>query len=330
MVTRLVDIANTLGVSTNTVSLALRNSERVRPETRLQIQEVAKRLNYRPNEVAKSLVNRSTRTIGLVLTDINNPLLTQVAKTVENLLSQKGYMTIFAASNNNAIEEEFILESFSARMVDGILIFPTHHQQVEAIAAKHNAQPFLSLALGKGVVDMVGLDEEYGALIATQHLIDLGHKRIAFVDSSSRYGNDSKRNGYQKALKKAGIEFDPNIIFTPERHALRSGYQAAQILLEAHQNLTSIFCANDSLALGVMKYCLDKNISIPDQLSLVGFDDVPYGEFAAIPLTTICSKADEIADQAVDLMMKRLSGDSQSHVEKIKIIPELIVRESSK
>lgn len=327
---RLIDIANEVGVSVNTVSLALRGSERVHKDTKAHIQAVAQRLNYRPNELAKSLVNRSSKTIGLVLTDINNPYLTQVAKFVENNLSQHGYMTLLAASDNDVVEEIKILETFQSRMVDGILIFPTKHDATKNLEDFANVLPVVSMVLGKSQkLDMVGVNEEEGVFLAIHHLTSIGHQSIAFVDSSFKVGNTAKQKGYIQALKMSGLTVDENLIIYPKRHALKSGYEAAKDLLSKSRKCPSaIFCANDSLALGVMKYCLDHNISVPKDLSIMGFDNIPYGEYSHVPLATIDLNAYEVAKTAVLRLLKRIHEKNQCSNEVISIEPKLILRAS--
>ncbi len=328
--TRLVDIASAVGVSVNTVSLALRDSKRVRADTKAQIQAVARKLNYRPNELAKSLVNRASKTVGLVITDINNPLITQVAKSVEKQLSAHGYMTLLAASDNDCKEEVKILETFRSRMVDGILIFPVQHDATEALELFAHELPIVSMSLGQSDdLDMVGIDEKKGAFLATEHLISGGHRFIAFVDSALKIGNIAKQEGYIAALKAAEIKVDEGLIIYPERHALRSGYQAADKLLKGSQKPSAIFCANDSLALGVLKYCLDHQISVPKDLSVMGFDNVPYGEFAHVPLTTVDTNAKEVAKRAISRLLHRISANNDCLNEKVAIAPELVLRSST-
>lgn len=333
---RLIDIANEVGVSVNTVSLALRGSERVHKDTKAHIKTVARRLNYRPNELAKSLVSRSSKTIGLVLTDINNPHLTQVAKYAENYLSGHGYMTLLAASNNNLEEEIKIIEALQARMVDGILIFPAKHDVTKHLEDFANELPIISMVAHSTVANQnqnlnnVGVDEEKGAFLATQHLISMGHQSIAFIDSSSKIGNMAKQKGYIYALEKSGLTLNKNLIIYPKRHAFKSGYEAAKELFNRKgQNPTAIFCANDSLALGVLKYGLDYHISIPKDLSVMGFDNVPYGEYAHVPLTTIDLNAKEVAEAAVSKLINRIHNNNQWDNKHITVEPKLILRAST-
>ena len=205
-IVRLKDIAERTGFSVNTVSLALRESPRIADDTRRQIRDAAEALNYLPNQIAKSLVSRETKTIGLVLTDITNPTLTRVAQSVELELAARGYGTLLAASNNDPNEEMRALETFRARQVDGMLIYPRSHGRLEHIRRLRAANLPVVLLVGDpdAGIDAVCIDERRGAYKATRHLIDLGHRRIGLIDSSHPLGNTEKREGYRQALDEAG------------------------------------------------------------------------------------------------------------------------------
>lgn len=171
---RLKDIADKTGFSTNTVSLALRQSPRIPPQTRELIRRAADELNYLPNQIAKSLVSRETKTIGLVLTDITNPTLTHTAQAIEIALAERGYGTLFATSNNTLSEEIRAIEMVRSRQVDGILIYPTGHSQLDHLRSlrRANYPIVLLVADPEAGIDAVCMDERRGAIKAARHLID--------------------------------------------------------------------------------------------------------------------------------------------------------------
>ena len=217
-IVRLKDIADKTGFSVNTVSLALRESPRIPAETRLLIREAAASLNYLPNYIAKSLVSRETKTIGLVLTDMTNPTLTHTAQAIELALAERGYGTLFATSNNVLEEEIRVVEMFRSRQVDGMLIYPCSHRNIAHIRRVRDTNYPIVLLVGDpdAGIDAVCVDERRGAYKATRHLIDMGHSRIGIIDSANPLGNVEKREGYQRALAEAGLAYDPALAADPQ------------------------------------------------------------------------------------------------------------------
>ena len=230
-VVRLRDIADKTGFSTNTVSLALRESTRIPLETRSIIQSAALELGYLPNQIAKSLVNRETRTIGLVLTDILNPTLTHTAQAVEMALAERGYGTLFATSNNTLSEEMKVVEMFRSRQVDGILIYPVKHRELEHLRSlrRANYPIVLLIADPDAGIDGVSVNDRSGVFQATRYLIGLGHRRIGFLDATRAAGNTEKFDGYQQALAASGIAFDADLVVPTNGH-----YGAPRLLRARH------------------------------------------------------------------------------------------------
>ena len=286
---RLSDVAARTGFSTNTVSLALRESSRIPLETRTKIQSAAAELGYFPNHVAKSLVNRETRTIGLVLTDIMNPVLTHTAQAVELALAERGYGTLFATSNNNFAEESKVVEMFRSRQVDGMLIYPARHRELEHLRPLRRANfPIVLLIADPSVgLDGVSVNDRSGSLQATRYLLGRGHKRVGFRDASSRNGKLEKLEGYQQALNEGGIAFDPSLVVQTDGDHSRDGYFALDMLMSAQARPTAVLGDNDSIALGALSWCHKHNLRVPQDLAIMGFDNIPSSEFASPPLATV-------------------------------------------
>ncbi len=332
-IVRLKDIADKTGFSTNTVSLALRQSPRIPVQTRDIIQRAAAELNYLPNQIAKSLVSRETKTIGLVLTDINNPVLTHTAQAIELALAARGYGTLFATSNNNLAEEVRAIEMVRARQVDGMLIYPTSHRQLEHLRVLRRANYPIVLLVGDpdAGIDAVGMDERRGAYKATRHLIDVGHKRIAIIDGANPYGNREKREGYQQALTEAGIEIDPALAIDPRGHSVDRGYWAVDGLMGGSAKPTAIFAANDSLALGALHWCLKHGVRVPDDIAIVGMDNIEFAEYAGVPLSSVNYGVEAITRMAVERLMRLISAGDQLPEPRItQIDPDLVIRESTR
>ena len=329
---RLKDIADRTGFSVNTVSLALRDSPRIPEATRQLIHQAAQELHYLPNQIAKSLVSRETKTVGLVLTDITNPTLTRVAQATELALSKRGYSTMFATSNNDLDEEIKVLEMFRARQVDGILIYPSSHRQLDHIRRLRATNYPTVLLVGDpdSGVDAVCVDERMGAYKATRHLIELGHRRIGIIDTANRLGNLEKRDGYSTALGDAGIDADPLLSSDPEGHSVVRGYHAMGDLLAANGKPTAVFAANDSLAIGALRWALTHGLRVPGDIAIAGFDNIEFAEHAVIPITSVNYAIDEVSTTAVDRLVELITAaDAMPDPQITQFAPDLVVRQST-
>lgn len=329
---RLKDIATKTGFSTNTVSLALRDSPRIPKSTRDIIHATARALNYLPNQIAKSLVSRETKTIGLVLTDIMNPALTRTAQAMSRFLTQAGYGTLFAASHNILEEERRAIEMFRARQVDGMLIYPVSHRKLEYISPLRGANyPVVLLVSSPGAgIDTVSVDNRLGAYKATRHLIEMGHKRIGLIDGASGLGNRDKADGYRGALAEAGLELDARLVIDPHGRAVRDGYAAMDDLMTADRALSAVFATTDALALGALGWCTDNHVKVPEVVAIIGFDNVEFGAFAAPPLSSINYAAEEVAQRAVARLMTLIGCRDRLPAPEFTLIdPDLVVRRST-
>ncbi|MEO1016111.1 MAG: LacI family DNA-binding transcriptional regulator [Pseudomonadota bacterium] len=330
--TRLKDIADATGYSANTVSLALRDSPRISAETRSIIQAAAQRLDYLPNLVAQALVSRQTKTIGLVLTDITNPVLTQVARSIERDLAARGYSLMLAATDNVPEKELRALEVFRARQVDGILIFPTNHGELAHIRAlRHDGHPVLVLTMIPSAdIDLVAIDDRTGALKAVRHLLERGHLRIAILDAALALGNREKFDGARAAVLQAGLPETTLIQIRPGGHAAIDGYRSMQTALAMNPRPTAIFATNDSLALGAIKQCRDNDLNIPKDVAIVGYDNTEVAEYSPVPMTSVDYAAEELSQHAVMRILAMTGALPTVHTSKTKLIePNLVIRRST-
>ena len=331
-IVRLKDIADRTGFSVNTVSLALRQSPRIPDETSLRIREAAAELNYLPNHVAKSLVSRETKTIGLVLTDITNPTLTHAAQAIELALAERGYSTLFATSNNDLAEEKRVIEMFRSRQVDGMLIYPRSHRELDHIRKLRQANYPVVLLVGDpdAGIDAVCVDERRGAYRAVRHLIDIGHRRIGIIDSANPLGNREKRDGYLQALNEAGIDYEEALSADPLGHSVIRGYWAMDRLMNTPDRATAVFTANDSLAVGALRWTQKNRLNVPRDVAIVGFDNIEFAEHAATPISSVNYEVEMVTELAVERLLSLVkAGDALPEPRVTMIDPELIVREST-
>jgi LacI family transcriptional regulator len=328
---RLKDIALATGFSANTVSLALRESRRIPKDTRDLILAAAQQLNYLPNHVAKSLVSRETKTIGLILTDIMNPTLTLAARSIERELAARGYSLMLAASDNILDKEVAALDVFRSRQVDGILVYPTAHRQLDRIRPlRDSGYPVVLLVADPDAgIDVVGIDDRRGAYKAVSHLIGLGHRAVAFLDPARALGNGEKYDGYAGALRDAGIAIDQRLVVDPHGHRATEGYRALGELMDRGKRPTALFASNDSLGIGALRWCSDHQVGVPADLAIVGYDDIEASAYIDVPLTTVHYAADIVSDLAVKRLLALITAPDHLPEPEVTLIePQLVIRAS--
>ncbi|MEP0322141.1 LacI family DNA-binding transcriptional regulator [Bauldia litoralis] len=326
---RLKDIAEATGFSANTVSLALRGSPRLPVETRERVLEVAERLNYFPNHVARSLVSGATRTIGLLMTDIMNPTLTLAARTIERELSRAGYGMMFAASDASVESEKRAIGLFLSYRVDGMLIYPASHNAYAHISAVADAGiPVLMLVeLPGSGFDTVAIDDRAGAFKAVSHLCKAGHRHIAMLDGGKAHGNLDKMKGAQKAIRAARLPKGALSVFEPGGHSLADGSAIMAEVMATDPRPTALFASTDSLAIGALHWCRENGVSVPRDLAVIGYDNTEMAAYGASPLSTVNYAADEISRLGVDRILRRIAQrEDAADPETTLIEPDLIIR----
>ncbi|WDQ99971.1 substrate-binding domain-containing protein [Devosia sp. J2-20] len=225
-----------------------------------------------------------------------------------------------------------MLELVRSRQVDGILIYPTSHLQIDHIRALRLANYPVVMLVGDpdSGLDAVCVDESRGAYKATKHLIDIGHKRIGLIDGANPLGNREKRQGYVEALNEAGLEFDPALAVDPRGHSVIRGYLAMEALMATPAQPTAVFSANDSLALGALRWCIKHKLTVPDDMAIIGFDNIEFAEHAVVPLSSVNYPVDIVTELAVERLMSLITaGDELPTPRVTQIDPEVIVRDST-
>lgn len=329
MASRLKDIALETGYSVNTVSLALRGSNRVNEATREKIVLVAKKVHYVRNNVARSLVTQRTMTIGVILTDITSPILTSVAQNIERLLTSHGYAMVLVTTDQRLDQEKRALNVLRAQKVDGMLVFPARHDKLEHLAPLEEVGYPLVLLAGSrtAAFDLIAMDETLGAYKATRQLVKLGHKRIALLSAGS-----DKLEGYRQALKEDNL-LDASLVIEAGGTDHEHGYHAVPAITQLTPQPTALLAATDYLALGAISWCKANKIKIPEDLAVIGFDDIEAAKYSDPTLSSVTYDAERISERAVNRLLERISQTQSStykhQTEKIIIEPELALRRSS-
>jgi len=323
------DIARVAGVSHPTVSRALRNSQLVNPETAERIQRIAREMGYLPSAVARSLVTRRTETIGVVVTNIADPFVAGVVAGIEDVANQHGYSVFLRNSNADPEREVKVVQSFHERRVDGIVVTAS---RVGALYIPMLARLKVPIVLIDNqhpgeFVHSVMIDNIPASRQATQHLIHLGHRRIAYLGDQFGFQSDTDRfNGYRQALQRADLPFLPELVVHGNGGA-DGAIRAMNTLLVLTEKPTAVFCYNDMSALGALRAIYDHGLRVPEDMSLVGFDDLPIASYMFPRLTTVRQPKEEMGRIAMQSLLKILEGTSTKT--DIDVAGELIVRNSS-
>ena len=323
------DVARLAGVSTATVSRALNGTGRIAPATSAAIDAAVRQLGYHPNTVARSLVTKSTQTIALLLPDIANPFYAALVSGIQQRALAAGSTMLLCTTEGDPKREEQYLSLLRAKQVDGVLVDGLVLPPERVADFVREGLPIVCLDrdIDSTSVPLVQVDNRLGARLATEHLLSLGHTRIAHVAGAPGLRiSDERVNGYRDALAATAVEPDPALVavgsFTEE-----GGYEATRTLLAA-TTLTAVFAANDLSALGVMHAIVESGRRVPDHVSVVGFDDLRLAAHTTPPLTTVHQPAFEIAQRATQLLLDLAGGrDVPQRLHLLE--PGLVVRGST-
>ena len=331
------DIAKYAGVSVGTVSKVINNQGNVREDLRLRVESIIEKLNYRPSALARSIKRSRTDTIGLIIPKIMNSFYIQVIELTERIVNKKNY-TLFLGNSDEDIETEVrYLRKFSTMRIDGLILASVGKINEAKIQAELSSYSALSIPVVLLVrrlpnidFDMVMLDNTNGAYKATRYLLDRGHKRIGIISSSIQTSAGQERiDGYMKALEELQIPHDSKLIHFGGL-TIEGGYQKTNELLGLDNPPSAIFVASNFQLLGALRALKGKNVNIPDEISLICFDDTEWSSFADPPLTVVKPLTEELCHVATKYLFERIDGE-YSGERRRKIIPtELVVRMSVK
>lgn len=329
------DIAKKAKVSTATVSRVLNNGP-VKPKTRELILKTIEKLGYTPDSRAVSLKKEKTKKIGVVIPDILNPVYPIGVKTIHNILKSNGYHLILGNTYGEISEERDILQMMERERVAGIILSTCEGEddsELNPLFRRLLESKTFLVFVGKRrdnlPVDVISVDNFSGALKATDYLLRTGKRRIGFIAGKRGLkATDERLSGYLEALKKKNISIFEDLIICDGEYTMEYGEKWGKILIK-DKNVDAIFCANDLLAIGVIKVAKELNIKIPEEVAIVGFDDIFLSSIITPKLTTINQPLEKINAAACQVLLKRISGTLIEEPKDILIEPELIVRESA-
>lgn len=319
------------GVSIATVSRVLNSDTVVRDETRIRVLRAIKQLGYQPNRVARRLrtSNKNSKLIGLLIPDIQNPFYVDVIRGIEQYAYANQYAVVIGNFSQNEDRQKFYIDILRSESVDGFIVAPFHGmgRYVEALIEDGFAVVCIDRGLENVDVDIVKVDNNKGTFEAIEHLIELGHRRIAHITGNPHIQTTHERiRGYEAALKKYDIKIDPEIILGRESD-YQSGVELAAILLDLPSPPSAIFTANNLLTLGALETIHGRGIKIPEDVAIVGYDDMYFSASLNPPLTAVRQSGFEIGRRATELLHQRIAEPDRPNVN-IVLKTELVIRKS--
>jgi LacI family transcriptional regulator len=326
------DVAERAGVHASTVSRVINNNQRssIREKTRLKILEAIRELGYRPNSIARNLRLKTSDAIGMLIPDITNPLFPEVIKGVESLASENDLSITLCNTDDNPEKELKIIRFLLGRMVDGFLLASVHMRDETIEEVDKSGLPYVMVNRGnrKDAGARVVPDNAAGARLAVQHLVSLGHKKIAHIAGFLYTDTGIERlEGYRKTLNLANIPFNPDyMVETGYKEA--DGYKAMSKMLRLADRPTAVFAANDLLAMGAILAIHEKGLRVPEDISVVGFDDIWVADRITPALTTVKIPLYKMGYLAMSMLLNKMK-DIPVEQERILLEPSLVVRRST-
>jgi LacI family transcriptional regulator len=326
------DVARVAKVHPGTVSRALNEATRalVNPQTAERVLKAAEELGYRPNRIARGLKTSRSHTIGVLIPDITNPLFPPILRGIEDRLDEAGYTSLIANTDNDAERERVYVETMRARQVDGFISATARlDRELAELAGGGTALVLVNRSLEDGSVPAVTVDDRRGIALAVEHIVELGHRRIGHIAGPQNLSTGHRRYlGFIDAMRGAGLDAPPEQISFGEFFTEAEGARAFSELLDAAPGVTAIVAGNDLLAMGCYDVISERGLRCPEDISIVGFNDMPFVDKLRPPLTSVRIPQREIGKVAADLLLEQLSESSRPATE-ILLEPTLIVRGST-
>jgi LacI family transcriptional regulator len=331
--TSIREVAERAGVSLGTVSNVLNKPEIVAEETRNRVLHAIEEIGFVRNGSARQLRAGQSQYIGLVVLDVTNPFFTEVARGVEDAANEAGYVVILCNSDDSLEKEGHYLHVLEEQRARGLLITPVQNDVSYLQRLRQRGIGVVLLDRSSRTKEMcsVAVDDVRGGELATIHLLEQGHRQLAFVNGplSIRQCAD-RRRGMRRAMRAAGLDPDESIIeMSVSMLNAKSGEAAVEEFLNASRKATAVVCANDMLALGVMRGLTRNSVSIPGDIALVGYDDVDFASILATPLTSVRQPKYQLGRTAAQLLIDEALNPTEHQHKQVMYQPELIVRESS-
>ena len=312
-----------------TVSRVLNNKGEISSATRERVQRIIGQLNYRPSAVARSLVTRQTETLGFILPDIANPFFPEVLRGADDLVSEQGYALLLYNTVEDQVRERKILDLLDETRVDGVILCSSRlsDDELKTFVQRFPASVLINRPTVDGAAGSVCIDSFYGAMRAVNHLLSAGRGRIGFLAGPPQsYSARQRAHGYQAALETNGKNVDPSFSVTcaPNEEA---GFDATLELLRRHSDLNGLICFNDLVAVGAIQACANLEKQIPEDIAIVGFDDIRIASLMTPALTTLTVSKHDLGAKAAQLLLDYIKSGKRTST--VMMRPSLMVRASA-
>jgi LacI family transcriptional regulator len=328
------DVARDAGVSVGTVSNVINRPDVVSADTRIRVEAVIKNLGYVRSESARQLRAGHSRVMALLVLDMGNPFFVDVTRGAEKAARESGLMVMLSNSGQDQNEENLYLAHFAEQQVLGVLLSPIDGVHCDITKLRRSDVPVVWVDRGAATADgcSVAVDDVLGGALAARHLFAQGHTGIAFVGGPTSLHQVANRlTGARQAAVEAGLPAEAVTHVETKRLDIPAGRDAGQRLLGLSSRPTAVFCANDLLALGVLQSLFAMGVRVPEDMALVGYDDIEFAGAAAVPITSVRQPAFQIGYRSAELLIAEATGDPAEHEhQQIVYQPELVVRASSR
>ncbi|GMA64579.1 LacI family transcriptional regulator [Alicyclobacillus fastidiosus] len=327
--TKMDDVAKLANVSTATVSRVLSKNPNVSLKTQRRVLEAVDILGYKPNRLASNFRKRSSKTVVVVLPDITNSFFSKIVQGLEEVAQSRGYHVLLGDTRNNVESERNFIDLVNQKFVDGMILATARLPKEEILAVSQEIPIVLACEYFDGFdIPTVTIDNVSAAREATQHLVNLGHRRIGFISGplSIVLGRD-RLKGYRQAMLINELPVEESLIQEGD-FTVQAGYNAMMKLMASNHPPSAIFAASDEMAIGAMKAARNKGLNVPEDVSIIGFDDIPAGTYVHPELTTIRQPAFEIGTQAMNLLLDMIKGCAKER--KQLVLPhQVVLRETT-
>ncbi|QGZ66638.1 LacI family DNA-binding transcriptional regulator [Paraburkholderia acidisoli] len=317
------DVAAMAGVSVATVSKYVNGTQRFTPAVEAKLKEAIERLGYRSNPLARSMITGRTRTIGVAVLDITNPHFTNVVKGANRVALQHDYTLLFVDTEENPARERSLIEALAPR-VDGLLISSRISTEIGKWLLELGKPAVMLRRVPEVAIPSVGFDNRLATYMLVRHLLNLGHRRLAYLGFDAETINNERIEGARAALAEAGLALD---VYDTHAPTAQGGEAACSRVMLGPKRPQAVICYNDLIALGFMKEAKTLGFSLPRDVSVAGIDNVPYGEYVEPRLTTIEGQSERMGEVAMQKLIDTLSG--RTDIDNVMLEPRLVVRDST-
>lgn len=326
----LASVAERAGVSPITVSRALHHSTLVAKATRDRVLAAARELGYVPNLLARGLVHNRTATVGVVVLELANPFFAPMLSAIHAVAAKRGFLVVVGESGRNEEEERRYVEHFQQLRIGGIILSPVTKRLDHLAAARAAGTPVVVMARRWEEGDSVATDDVGGGQLAARHLLDRGHRRIGLV----RLGDpdhtpvQARVHGFRQILSTAGVTVAQDWDLKVDGAQIEHGMEAADRLLALADRPSALFVTSDRKAIGVVRRLLERGLRVPEDMAVIGYDDIPYAACAQVPLTTVAIPTRRLGEISAEIMFSRLDGVAPDEPQQVLLSPELVTRAS--